>query len=130
MLRLRRLDGPGVRAYVEELRPRFFVVRVRAKGRDLRWAVPAWAIEEPIRFALRLMPLAPRVARYLPTRIAGPLRRFAAPSGRRRTLELLDEFFSERHCDLLTLPPGEPFVSIETEDVHLEVQHVALGVRA
>lgn len=130
MLRLRRLDPPGLRAYAEELRPRFLVLRVHAKGVNLRWAVPNWAIEEPVRFAVRLMPLLPVIARYLPARAAEPLRRLAAPRGRRRTLELLDEFFSERHRDLFTLPPGEAFVSVETDDVHLEVKQVALGVRA
>jgi hypothetical protein len=130
MLRLRRLDAPGMRAYARELRPRFLVLRIRAEGVNLRWAVPSWAIEEPLRFALRLMPLLPGLARYLPSRAAEPLRRFAAPAGGRRTLELLDEFFSERSRDLIALPPGEPFLSVETDDVHLEIKQATLGVRA
>ena len=130
MVKLRRLDRPGVRAYLDELRPRFLVLRVRAKGVSFRWAVPNWAIEEVVRFALRLAPLAVQAAPHLPDSIGRPLRRFSAAAERRRTLALVDAFFSEEHRDLFTLPPGVPLVSVETEDVTFEITQSALGVRS
>ena len=130
MIRLRRLDQEGFAAYVRELLPRFLVLRVRAKGVSFRWAVPSWALEELMRFALRLLPLAPRVARYLPEKARRPVQRYTSGAGDRRSaLAHLDEFFSENHRDLLVLPPGEPFVSIDTDDVSIEIKPYVLGVR-
>lgn len=129
MIGLRRLDRQGLQDYVQELMPRFLVVRLRAKGVGFRWAVPSWAIEEVMRFALRAAPLTPRAIGLLPDRLSHRIRRFVPRTGGRRTLALLDEFFSERHRDLLVLPPGEPFVAIETTDVLIEIKPYVLGAR-
>ena len=129
-MRLRRLDQEGFAAYVRELMPRFLLLRVRAKGVSFRWAVPSWALEELMRFGLRLLPLAPRMARYLPDKARRTVRQYTAGAGDgRSTLAHLDQFFSERHRDLLVLPPGEPFVSIDTDDVSIEIKPYVLGVR-
>ena len=130
MVELRRLDAPGIRAYLDELRPRFLVLRVRARGVSFRWAVPNWAIEEVVRFALRLAPLVVQLAPHLPDRIGRPLRRVSGFGDRRRTLALVDAFFSEEHRDLFILPPRVPLVSVETEDVTFEIMQSALGVRS
>lgn len=130
MIRLRRLDREGFAEYVRELLPRFLVLRVRAKGVAFRWAIPSWALEELMRFAVRLLPLAPRVARYLPEKVRRPVQRYTAGAGHQRsTLAHLDAFFSEKHRDLLVLPPGEPFVSIDTDEVSIEIKPYVLGVR-
>lgn len=118
MVRLRPLHERGLRARAEALRPRFLVVRIRAKGIHLRWAIPAWAVEEVLRFALRIAPLLPlwRGSRRLARPRDGTL------------LQTLDGFFGERK--LLTLPPGEPYVSIETSDALIEIRPYSLGVRS
>lgn len=131
-IRLRNLDEAGIREYLSELRPRFFVLRVRAKGRVFRWAVPSWAVEEVLRFGIRLAPLLPGIVRLLPERARRPLGRFAGygtGTRTRATLGSLDELFSERHRDLLKPPPGEPLVAIEARDVAIEIQQIALGAR-
>jgi hypothetical protein len=130
---LRKLDRAGRAAFLADLRPRFLVVRVRAKGVHFRWAVPSWAVEEVLRFAVRLAPFAPAIVPLLPKRAAEPLARFTASSAgrsRRRWLELLDAFFSEHDRNILILPPGEPLISIETADVAFEVEQIALGARS
>ena len=130
MIRIRRLDREGFAAYVQELLPRFLVLRFRAKGVSFRWAVPSWAIEELMRFTVRLLPLAPRIARYLPRKVRQPVERFMVGAGSRRSLLAhLDAFFSETYRDLLVLPKGEPFVSIDTDEVSIEIKPYVLGVR-
>lgn len=129
MIGLRRLDRQGLQDYARELMPRFLVVRLRTKGVGFRWAVPSWAIEELMRFALRVAPLAPRALGLLPGGLSHRIRRFVPRAGGRPTLALLDEFFSERHRDLLVLPPGESFVAIETTDVLIEIKPYVLGAR-
>lgn len=130
MVRLRSLDRAGRRAYLAELIPRFLVLKIRAKGVHLRWAVPSWALEEILRFALRVAPLVPAIVRILPEKAARSVRRFAPSNAGRNAWAVLDAFFSEEHRDLLVLPPGEPLVAIEASDVHIRIEQTALGVRA
>lgn len=134
MPRFRTFGGGGLARYLGELRPRFIVVRIDARGLRLRWAVPAWALEEAIRFAIRMAPIArrlsPTVARYLPprwreraTRLDRSMRPRAEgrPLGRAGALRAVDALFSEEHRDILVLPKGEPLVELESGTVRIAV---------
>lgn len=132
-MRLRSLDADGVRAYLDELRPRLLIVRIDAGRVRLRWALPSWAIEEPLRFLLRLIPIAtaiaPGLTRRLTVRIgvAGSLD--ASTHGPSRSSDLwrsVDRLFSEADRDLLRLPADLPFVDVETKDVHVLVGQTRL----
>lgn len=79
MLGLRRFDGPGLRAYLDELRPRVLVVRLRAGRLRLLLAVPMAPFEDLLAFALGLTLVAPTVVRFLPERQRARLERPDGP---------------------------------------------------
>lgn len=68
MLLPRRLDQEGLRAYVDEVRPRFLVVRVRAGGRSITWGLPLSALEEIAAFVLGAVAFAHAARQWLPAR--------------------------------------------------------------
>jgi hypothetical protein len=132
-MRLRSLDAEGVRAYLDELRPRLVTLRVDTGRVRLRWAVPAWAIEEPLRFLLRslgiALAVAPGVTRRLLERSGAG--RAVAPGGPTATnpddlWHAVDRLFSEADRDLLKLPADLPFVDVETNDVRVHVGQTRL----
>jgi hypothetical protein len=132
-MRLRSLDADGVRAYLDELRPRLLIVRIDAGRVHLRWALPSWAIEEPLRFLLRLIPIATAIAPGLTRRLTGRIgvAGSLAPSthGPARSSDLwraVDHLFSEADRDLLHLPADLPFVDVETKDVRVLVGQTRL----
>lgn len=129
-MRLRPLDDADLRAYLHELRPRFLTLRVRAGRVRFGWLVPSWALEEPLRFGLRIAGLAVAVA-------PGPLRRALARTGldarhvddrlgddreaTPRWWPAVDELFSERGRDLLALPEGVPLLDVAAGDAHIVI---------
>jgi len=132
-MRLRRLDADGVRAYLDELRLRLLIVRIEAGRVRLRWAVPTWAIEEPLRFLLRLIPvalaIAPGATRRLVDRVGAARMVDPAPDGAARSGDLwraVDRLFSEADRDLLRLPADLPFVDVETKDVRVLIGQTRL----
>ena len=129
-MRLRPLDAEDVQAYLNELRPRFFALRIRADRVNLRWWVPTWAIEEPLRFLLRLLPIvratAPATTRRLLARLRMPQAGPAEAHGRNDLWNAIDQLFSEADRDLLALPGDVPFVDLETEDVRVYVGQTRL----
>lgn len=76
-MRLRPLDKDDRDAYLREILPRLLTVRLKAGRVDLRWLVPSWALEEPLRFLLRVASLAgavaPERARWLAAAVRLPL---------------------------------------------------------
>lgn len=68
MLVLRRLDQEGLRAYLDEVRPRFLVVRVRVERRTFTWGFPLSALEEIVGFALGAAAFAQAARSWLPER--------------------------------------------------------------
>lgn len=66
MLVPRRFDQEGLRAYLDELRPRFLVVRVRVKQRTFTWGFPLSALEEIVGFTLGAAAFAQAATRWLP----------------------------------------------------------------
>lgn len=68
MLLPRRLDQEGLRAYLDEVRPRFLVVRVRAKRRTIAWGMPLSALEEIVGFALGAVAFGHALLPWLPAR--------------------------------------------------------------
>lgn len=52
MVRPRRFDEEGLKAYLDDVRPRFLVLRVRADKANIVWGVPLWAAEEIVAFAI------------------------------------------------------------------------------
>lgn len=52
MLRPRRFDEEGLKAYLDDVRPRFLVLRVHADKANIVWGVPLWAAEEIVAFAV------------------------------------------------------------------------------
>lgn len=132
-MRLRPLDAADRRAYLQELRPRMFVLGIRAGRIDLRWWVPAWAIEEPLRFFLRTAPLArhlapmvlrrwPELARRVPAAVATA----AEARALRSWWDEVDAWFSEAHRDLLSIPDGSPLLEIATPAARVVVRETRL----
>jgi len=68
MLLPRRLDQEGLRAYLDEVRPRFLVVRVRVKRRTIAWGMPLSALEELVGFALGAVAFGHALLPWLPAR--------------------------------------------------------------
>lgn len=129
-MRFRTLDAEDTRAYLNELRPRFLFLRVQAGRVNIRWWVPAWAFEEPIRFLLRLLPIAryaaPATTARLLSRARVPLRDVSslAGSGLSASSDLwtsIDALFSEADRDLFAMPDDVPFVDVQTDEVRVYV---------
>ena len=125
-MRLRPLDRDDRDAYLREIRPRLLTLRLKAGRLDLRWLVPSWAVEEPIRFLLRATSLAiavaPERARWLAAAAgsaARPAPGDATPSA--RWWRAADAFFSEADRDLLALPDGVPLVDVRAADARIVV---------
>lgn len=68
MLLPRRLDQEGLRAYLDEVRPRFLVVRVRVKRRTIAWGMPLSALEDLVGFALGAVAFGHALLPWLPAR--------------------------------------------------------------
>ncbi len=137
---LRRLDGPGRRAYLDELRPRVLVLRIRTERFRLLWAVPMAPFEDLLAFALGLALLAPTVVRFLPERTRTRLERPGGPlaaakqaaagaagpdGGREPPQALLARLSLIADGGLgkaLRLPPGTPYLSVRTDDVAIDVR--------
>lgn len=137
MLVLRKLDGPGRRAYLDDVRPRILMVRVRAGRVRFAWLVPLWPFEQLVAFAAGAALLA-----YA----AWPLWAGAA-GGRRSALRarvaevaglagvaLVDDrdvfaalgaslstIAGANLGDLLRLPSGVPYVSVSADEATVDV---------
>lgn len=129
-MRFRTLDADDTRSYLNELRPRFLFVRIQAGRVNLRWWVPAWAFEEPIRFLLRLIPIGRYAAPAVTARLlsnariqAGDVSSFAGggSSGSPDLWTSIDALFSEADRDLFALPDDVPFVDVRTDDVRVYI---------
>lgn len=120
-MRLRALDAAGRRDYFDELRPRFLTLRVEAGRVRFAWALPSWALEEPLRFALRAsslaVTLAPRRARAWLERV-GVAERLELEADAWRAADAL---FSEADRDLLALPNDLPLVDIDTNEARIVI---------
>lgn len=129
-MRLRTLDAEDVRAYLNELRPRFFVLRIRADRLNLRWWLPTWAIEEPLRVFLRLLGIVHAAAPATTRRLLARLRMAHPPSAeahdRGDLWNAIDQLFSEADRDLLALPGDVPFVDLETDDARVFIGQTRL----
>ena len=145
MLQLRRFDLAGRRAYLDEVRPRFVVLRLRTGKINVTWGLPLWAAEEVVAFVLggaalakAAVPLAPAAWRTrLGTgiNVAGRAAPLVAPNrstgGHQATpdtgaslLEILRTINALAGGSLrgvLRLPPGEPYVQVRTGDTHIEI---------
>lgn len=122
MVSLRRFDAEGWRSYLSELRPRFVTFRLVTGNVRLYWGVPLWALEQTVSLALRLLPLLPHLTPLLPARARPHLARWRGSQG--ALVGVLELLLSEPWHDLLRLPPGEPFVSVETDEVFLEIRQL------
>ncbi len=133
MLGLRRLDAAGRRAYLDDVRPRLLVLRVRARGRHIVWAAPLWPFEQLLAVALGLALLAPGALRYLPGRLRSSLGSAlagnagadaAAVLGREAPgtlLARLELLAGGGLGDALRLPPGEPYLRIHTDEADIDL---------
>lgn len=145
MLQLRRFDQAGRRAYLDEVRPRFVVLRLRAGKADFSWGVPLWAAEEVaalvlggvalMKAALPLAPAAWRTRLSTGITVAGREVRLGAPNRAENTnhaaphtgaallevLRTIDGLAGGSLRDVLRLPPGEPYVQVRTGDTHIEI---------
>jgi hypothetical protein len=133
-VRLRPLDDADLRAYLQELRPRFLTLRIRAGRVRFGWLVPSWALEEPLRFGLRIGALAlacaPDALGRALDRLGVDVARIGGPVGAAagadrgatpRWWPALDELFSERGRDLLALPDGVPLLDVAAGDAHIVI---------
>lgn len=134
---LRRLDAAGRRALIDDLNPRFLALDVRTERVTFRWWVPMWAIEEPLRFLLHVVPLVAHLARHRSPslvrrwpRLAHALDRLgvasdpgaAEPGARTSLYDRIDVWFSEADRDLLVMPDGQPFVRVDTKGADLVIE--------
>lgn len=122
MLRLRRLDEEGLRDYLDDLRPRFVTLRIRANNVRLWWGMPLWPLEEMLGFALRLAPLLPWLAPRLPEKVRRALPPASEGAGGPDAWDVLEALFGQTPRDMLRLPPGEVFVSVETDQADIEIR--------
>lgn len=130
---VRPLDAAGVRSYLHEIRPRLLTVRVHAGRMRFAWAVPSWAVEEPLRCALRLAPLLNLLAPVVTRRFAGRLGIAAGHASGRTDAAAqpdwwaaVDEAFSEAHRDLLALPGDAPLIDIDAKHARIVIRDVRL----
>lgn len=129
-MRLRTLDADGTRAYLNEIRPRMLAIHIRAEKIHIRWWMPAWAIEEPLRFLLRLLPIvrgaAPAATKRLLMRMRIAVDADAVDTDTSDLWRAIDELFSEADRDLLALPDDVPFVDVTTDEVRVYVGQVRI----
>lgn len=124
-MRLRPLDKDDRDAYLREIRPRLLTVKLVAGSVDLRWLVPSWALEEPLRFLLRVASLAIAVAPERARWLAGAVRHAPVPrTGPAGWWPAVDAFFSEADRDLLALPEGVPLVDVQAADTRIVVAEI------
>lgn len=140
-MRLRPLDREDRDAYLREIRPRLLTLRLTAGRVDLRWFVPSWAFEEPLRFLLRVARLGFALAPERLHSLAAAVRRTRggrdAPTDRtpsdgtptdrtdpRTWWPMLDAFFSEDDRDLLELPGGVPLVDVQAASARVVVSEI------
>ncbi len=115
------------------LRPRMLTFELdlrngRTRPFRIRWAMPLWAIEQILTFALRMAPLAAPLAaaaaeRVAPSRAPKVRRAMEKLGARRGATPWLDTLRAmiDAPEDLLALPDGLPYVSVETDDVRLVI---------
>lgn len=143
-MQLRRFDRAGRRQYLDEIRPRFVVLRLRTDGANITWGAPLWAAEEVLGFMLgtaalmkALLPLTPRAWRQRLNQgleIAGrtvPLMSPAAevayverPSTTAALAEAwrtIDSLAGGALRDMLRIPLGEPYVEVRAGDTLVEI---------
>lgn len=117
---LPRWDDPGYWArFLDDLRPRFVVVRIRSGRLGLRWGVPLWAVEESLRFVLLALPwlayawrAAPERWRREPSR---PGRRHRVVPPARAPWGALHALLEGHGRGVLRMDPGVPFVHVEAK---------------
>lgn len=130
-MHLRPLDRDDRDAYLREIRPRLLTLHLKAGRLDLRWFVPTWALEEPLRFLLRVahvaIAFAPERFRSLIATPYGPLGASATPTDRTDPAHwwpVLDAFFSEADRDMLSLPSGVPLVDVQAANARIVVAEI------
>jgi len=125
MMRLRPLDADGVRRYVDELRPRFVLVRVRADRVRFDWAVPLSPFEEILTFVLGAAMLLPWLAPMMPERARAALPALTTGAGKptpsHDLIEHFDALAGGALRDLLRIPNGEPYVSVRAAGATIDV---------
>ena len=138
MLAPRRFDEAGLRAYVDDVRPRFVVLRVRANNVNIIWGLPLWAAEEVVAFALGAAWLLKVGMPLLPAAVRGKLGAGITLAGREYRLTPADEMQPESGAVLelyrtvnelaggvlrsvLRVPPGQPYVQVSAGDTHVEI---------
>lgn len=150
-MHLRSFGRDDRAAYLREIRPRLLTLRLKAGRVDLRWFVPSWAFEEPLRFLLRVahvgVALAPERFRSLAAKVRLPLGASDTPTHRTQTHRtqvhrtqtdptpidrtdpahwwpLLDAFFSEADRDMLSLPSGVPLLDVQAANARIVVAEI------
>ncbi len=83
MLMPRRFDAAGRRAFLDEVRPRFVLLRVRTDSAKITWGMPLWAAEEIVAFLLGAAAVAKTVMPILPRAWRVRLGRGITVAGRR-----------------------------------------------
>lgn len=121
MVQLRPLskDTPG--ELLKALRPKFLVLELRAKERSFRWAFPLWALKECVMVGLKALRFAGQVV---------PEKTFVKYGVndyfKKEKLDWLDtlQVLLLEEPDLLTLPSGEAFISVETNDFSFALKQI------
>lgn len=138
MLRPRRFDEAGRRAFLDEVRPRFVLLRVRTGSANITWGMPLWAAEEIVAFALGAAAVVRTVLPLMPRAWRARLGHGMNINGRRvdfglgydggtssgTLLELwrtVDSFAGGSLRDVLRVPAGEPYVKVQTDDTLIEI---------
>lgn len=121
MVQLRPINKDTPFELFKALKLKFLVLELRAKERSFRWAFPLWALQECILFGLKALKFSGHVVPEKTLKKYGLDRYFSKEKV--DWLETLQTLLAEE-SDLLTLPPGEAFVSVETNDFSFALKQI------
>ena len=120
-MQLRAISKNTPRELLKAVRPKFLVLELRAKERSFRWAFPLWALQECVIFGLKAIRFSGQV---VPEKT---LAKYGVENYFRKEkldwLETIQTLLLEE-SDLLTLPSGEAFISVETNDFSFALKQI------
>ena len=121
MVQLRPISKDTPRELLKAIQPKFLVLELRAQKRSFRWAFPLWALQECVLFGLKALKFSGQI---VPEKT---LKKYGLDSYVSKEkldwLETLQTLLAEEP-DLLTLPSGEAFISVETNDFSFALKQI------
>mgnify|MGYP000285563553 CR=1 FL=1 len=121
MVQLRSLNKNTPRELLKAIKPKFLVLELRAGERKFRWAFPLWALKESVIFGLKALRFSGQVVPEKTLAKYGMDRYM-----KREKLDWLNalQTLLLEEPNLLSLPSGEAFVSVETNDFSFALRQI------